>query len=329
MKASMSGQKLPLLHRLFSSWSILRAYQADIFGNARAAVRFHNQLCEIISTHLNMDVEKTRILDLGCGQTATQVALFHADGAEIVGIDMEVPTYRMNVRTFLRVLKTNGLERAVKSLTRHVLFDRRFFAELSLQYGKRVPFDGIRTGVMNAASLSFPDNSLDFIYSAWVFEHIDDVPAAIREVNRVLKPSGIAWIGIHLFPSLSGGHHLDWVYPDTSPSGRVPPWDHLLHNTHPVNIYLNKYRLDQYRAVFDEHMDLLDENLSYEGEKLLTPEREAMLRDRGYSREDLLTRRVIFLCRKRVNATANESDSKRFPAAQQQNVVPCAGRPRR
>lgn len=299
MKAAMSGQKIPLIHRFLSSCNIFRAYKSRIFGNAASDIDFHKELCEIMSAHVGVQVQKARILDVGCGQTATQTALFKADGADVIGMDMEVPTYRMNFDTFVRVIRANGIERAIKSLLRHLLFDRRFFSELSLRYGKTIPLGEMEVRVMNAASLSFPDDSFDFIYSAWVFEHIDDVAAAVSEINRVLKPSGIAWIGVHLFPSLSGGHHLEWIYPDERPSNKVPPWDHLLDNKYPPNTYLNRYRLDDYRRIFQRHTVIVDQQLSYEGEKLLTPEIEEILRHKGYTREDLLTRRVIFLCRKK------------------------------
>ena len=302
----MSGQKIPLFHRFLSSWKLFRAYREGIFGNAETEINDHYQLSEMIRKYVKIEVEKAKILDIGCGRTATQTALFKADGADVTGIDMEVATYRMNTRTLIDIIKTNGMERAVKSLFRHVLFDKRFFSELSLKYGKVIPFDQLNTRVMNATRLSFPDNIFDFIYSAWAFEHIDNVSAAIKEVNRVLKPAGIAWIAIHLFHSLSGGHHLDWIYPDKSPSGKVPPWDHLLENKYPVNTYLNKLRLKEYREIFHEYIDIFDERLALEGEKILTPELEKMLLDRGYTREDLLTRTVIFLCRKKDNTSVDE-----------------------
>ncbi|MEO0094108.1 MAG: methyltransferase domain-containing protein, partial [candidate division WOR-3 bacterium] len=90
----------------------------------------------------------------------------------------------------------------------------------------------------------------DFVFSRAVFEHINDVPAAVKEVNRVLSLNGIAVISIHLFPSLSGGHHLEWARPDQSPSTKVPPWDHLRDNNYPVDVYLNKLTINQYREIF-------------------------------------------------------------------------------
>jgi ubiquinone/menaquinone biosynthesis C-methylase UbiE len=299
MKAAMSGQKISLIHRLSSSLNILRAYQTGTFGNAESEINFHKQLCEIIKTYVMVEVKEAKILDLGCGQTATQTVLFKADRADVIGIDMEVPTYKMNLKTFILVIRTNGVERAIKSLLRHLLFDKRFFSKLSLQYRKTLPFNQLDTRLMNATNLSFPDNYFDFVYSSWVFEHIDNVPAASKEVNRVLKPSGIAWIGVHLFPSLSGGHHLDWIWPYKYPSNKGPAWDHLLDNKYPVNTYLNRLCLDQYREIFHEYIDVFDEKFTYEGEKFLTPEIEKILQHKGYTREDLLIQTVIFLCRKK------------------------------
>lgn len=294
----MSGQKISFLDRISSMLYIFHAYRTGLFGDAKGEISFHKQLLEIFRANVNIDINKARILDLGCGQTAVQTILFKADGADVTGIDMEVPTYKMGIKTFMRVIRANGIERAVKSLARHLLFDRRFFSELFSGYGKSIPLNELDIRIMNATDLSFPDNHFDFIYSAWTFEHIEDVPGAIREINRVLKPSGIAWIGIHLFPSLSGGHHLDWAEPDKSLSDKVSPWDHLLDNKYPVNTYLNRYRLGDYREFFSRHMKLLNEKRTYEGESLLTAELEKMLQHKDYTREDLITRIVVFLCKK-------------------------------
>jgi len=301
MKAAMSGQKISFIQRFLSSWKIFRAHQAGDFANVESEIDFHQQLSEVIKTHVKLEVNQAHILDVGCGQTATQVILFKADGADVVGIDMEVPTYKMSLQTFRQVIRNNGADRALKSLLRHLLFDRKFFSELSLRYGKSISLDQLDTRLMDATSLTFPDNCFDFIYSAWAFEHIDNVALAIKELNRVLKPAGVAWIGIHLFPSLSGGHHLDWIWPDRSSSDTVPPWDHLLDKRYPVNTYLNEYRLEQYRGIFQQHINIFDEKLTYEGEKFLTPETENILLNKGYTRENLLTRTVTFLCRKSDN----------------------------
>ena len=38
------------------------------------------------------------------------------------------------------------------------------------------------------------DASVDFVTSRWVFEHLEDPGAAVREIERILKPGGVAMI---------------------------------------------------------------------------------------------------------------------------------------
>ncbi|HET7098894.1 MAG TPA: class I SAM-dependent methyltransferase [Patescibacteria group bacterium] len=42
----------------------------------------------------------------------------------------------------------------------------------------------------NLENLTFPNDSFDLLYSAYVFEHIDNVEKVINEIKRVLTPSG-------------------------------------------------------------------------------------------------------------------------------------------
>lgn len=53
--------------------------------------------------------------------------------------------------------------------------------------------------VENALALSFPDNTFDLIISVDVIEHVGDPARMIAEIQRVLKPGGVALI---TFPSL-------------------------------------------------------------------------------------------------------------------------------
>jgi hypothetical protein len=132
-----------------------------------------------------------------------------------------------------------------------------------------------------------------------VFEHIEDVEGAAREAARVLKPSGAAVIVPHLFPSISGGHHLEWSRPDTAPSTRVPPWDHLREHRFPANVYLNRLRRADYDRAFGERFRIEEAVEEREGEALLTPELERELGARGYTRDDLLTKTVTYFLRRR------------------------------
>ena len=299
MKSVMSGQRMPFRCRIESAFSLLRARRNNLFPGAQEVAQEHRRLLGYLNTYLQCPVEKMRVLDMGCGQTAAQTALFQADGADAVGIDVEVPTYRMNLSTFFRTIRLNGPERALKSLVRHLLVDKRFFAELAEAYGKPIPLEEIDTRVMDATRMTFESESFDFIFSRSVFEHMDNVEAAVKEMNRVLRPDGIAVVTVHLFPCLSGGHSAEWIEPDRFPSTSIPLWDHLRENRFPANTYLNKLTIGRYREIFRAQTEVLKELTWTEGEKLLTKEIEEELRNKGYTREDLLTSTIIFCVKKK------------------------------
>jgi SAM-dependent methyltransferase len=295
----MGGRGMTMFQRGLSALSLWRDYRHSNLENVDSQLGFHQKLTELIRAHVNQDPTTVKILEIGCGQRASQTILFQAEGAPAIGIDREIPTYHLSVKKFFRTTKITGWERALKSLCRHVFFDHQFFQQLSRRTGKSLPTGEVKVCLMDAAHLAFPDDAFDFIFSSLVFEHIDDVPAAVAEVNRVLRPQGTAWINIHLFPSLSGGHHKDWTDPRKWPSPQVPPWDHLRENRYPADNSLNKLRLGDYRRIFAQSLEVLEESLVAEGKHILTPELETELAQRGYPKDDLLVREVAFRCRKR------------------------------
>jgi SAM-dependent methyltransferase len=300
MKTVMAGQYIPLRDKIASGIAIYKAHRRGDFSNAGYDVAYHRELLGHLAKYTGKPVNACRTLDLGCGQKATQTALFHADGAKASGIDVEIPTYSFGFGTFLQTLKRHGPERALKSLARHVLFDGRFFNELSQSYSRPVSFENLDVRVMDATAMEFEDSTFDLISSMAVFEHISDVPAAVREVNRVLKPGGIAIITPHLFPSLSGGHCLEWLNPDQKPAENVEPWDHLRQNLHPAGAYMNRMKLHEYRQHFQDTLEIVDEKVVLEGERYLTPQLALELAEKGFTREDLLTRTVTFFARKKM-----------------------------
>ncbi|MBI4707235.1 MAG: class I SAM-dependent methyltransferase [Candidatus Omnitrophica bacterium] len=300
MKTVMSEKGVSISSKLKSALYLYDAYKNKGFADATRTILHHKRLMGYLTKYVGIPVNTADILEIGCGQIPKQVALFHKEGANIIGIDIDVPTYRITVPIFLKIIRTNGFERAVKSLIRHFLFDKKYFRDLSREYGQKVTFDKLDTRIMDATRTAFQSDSFDFIYSNVVFQHIDNVEEAVREVNRVLKPAGIATINIHLFPSLSGGICLEWLHPEQSPSAKVPPWDHLRENNYPVNIHLNKMTINQYREIFRTHTNVIEEQTVTEGERFLTREIEDELTNKGYTREDLLTRTALFIIRKKL-----------------------------
>jgi SAM-dependent methyltransferase len=232
-----------------------------------------------------------RVLEIGCGSRAGTLILHHTAGADAVGIDYDAPAIRWS--GLLEQLRENGVERAAKTLVRRLVFDGRYYRRLEELYGSPLRMD-VDARRMDARRLEFRDESFDLVYSSAVFEHIDGVDQAASEVARVLKPGGTAWIGVHLFPSLSGGHVLAWADPSDPPES-PPPWDHLRARTHPTHVYLNELRADDYLEIFARHFALENYTFVTEGEDLVTDE---IVAETGYSREDL-TRAALEVTLKR------------------------------
>jgi SAM-dependent methyltransferase len=105
-----------------------------------------------------------RILDWGCGR-GRAVAWLRARGYQSYGVDVD-PIPLENGRLFFQ---SKGWDAA------HVL--------------KRLKDDG---------TSDFPDLMFDFGFSDQVLEHVEDIGSLTNELQRVLKPGGMA---IHVFPS--------------------------------------------------------------------------------------------------------------------------------
>ena len=257
---------------------------------------------DIMTQYAGTSSERPAILEIGVGQLAYQTLLFHSAGYDIVGIDQERPTFNLPVRAIPGIFRREGTHRAIKSIVRHALFDRKWLSEIQKAAPFRLRYDP-KIVMMDASKMEFPSDSFDFIFSNAVFEHIENVEGALREVNRVLRPGGIAYILVHLYPSVSGGHNIEWELPDTERERVAPPWDHLRENRFPAHVYLNKKRLAEYKMLFEGLLDVVRAEVVTEGRSLFTKELRAELLEKGYTEEDLITRTITFYCRKRVSAT--------------------------
>ena len=107
-------------------------------------------------TKINLK-EPYRILDLGCGTGASVIDLKKLFGheVEVVGIDV--------VRLQIELAKKKIVENAV-------------WAEVDWYDGENI---------------MFPDNHFDAVYTSDVLGHVADVPRWLKELNRVLRPSGV------------------------------------------------------------------------------------------------------------------------------------------
>lgn len=244
------------------------------------------------------DLSKQRILDLGCGKLYWFSLLLHSCQANVTGIDIEVvePSGR-GLGKYGRLLQHNGLERTLKTLCWDVIYSRAYYDEMAKVATFPLKFDKLDLRQMDATQLDFGNDTFDLTVSHEVFEHLPDVPDVLSDMRRTMKPDAIAYIYIHNYTSLSGGHHIQWKYPDTTPPDDVPPWDHLRENRFPnIPSYINRLRLEQYRQMFEAEFEIVEWRLTnYEGEQFLTPDIREELAE--YSEEELLTKGVIVIAR--------------------------------
>jgi len=107
--------------------------------------------------HVDTDAEPSKRihLDIGCGGgIATEALARH--GHRMIGLDIS--------------------PRSIETATRHA---------------KESGVENVDYIVGSALSLPFPDNHFDAIVMSDVLEHIHDLPALVKEINRVLKPGGV------------------------------------------------------------------------------------------------------------------------------------------
>ncbi len=248
------------------------------------------------------------VLDLGCGQRFPFALLCAAHGARATALDVDYVRPDPLPAAFLRTARHGGLKRAMKSAVRRVLWDGAYYRALERHAGAQLMERrrDITFVVADpaAASYDLPDDSFDLIASNAVLEHVADVPRFADEVRRLLKPGGFFYALIHNFYSLSGGHHMEWAFPERESSETVPPWDHLRGNRFPAWVPLNRMRPDEYRSAFEGRLDVVrfegagvnHDPGELEGERFLTDEIAEELSE--YPRELLLTRAWVMIARR-------------------------------
>ena len=121
-----------------------------------------------------------RVLDLGCGEMLMTFGLAAKGAAEVVGIDIAPLDPEGAVEKIVGA--GFGEVEALRDRVIAVTYD-----------GERMPF---------------PDEHFDVVFSWGVMEHVNDVPAVLSEIKRVLKPGGVAFIKVFPWFHCYYGSHL-------------------------------------------------------------------------------------------------------------------------
>jgi SAM-dependent methyltransferase len=277
----------------------LRFYRSVLTEDSVAiAVDRYSRFRRFVDTFKRCTGEEVRqkvILDIGCGRAFPYTLLLHSLGNTVVGIDLRyVRANEPLVQASLRALRHHGLE-GLGSVIVSTLQRKTLFGTLESLCNFALDYDGVDIREMSVEHMSFPDGMFDIGLSVAVFEHLPDVCRAVDELERVLKPGGIAYVEAHLFSSLSGGHRWDYANPR-----EVPPWDHLRQRKRRRPGFLNELREEDYISAFGEKLEIIEIHNEMEPEwakSFLTPEiRHELSR---YSEEELLKKWLIIVAKRR------------------------------
>ncbi len=274
---------LGLLDLLASDKRAFAAWQVGVFKN----------MLETLTPYTG-SLEGKRILDIGCGRLFSYTLLFNSLGARVTGIDQIYTAAGLSgLPRYFGILRRNGFTKFVGSpLTSGK--DNAYYQTLERGVGFPLTTRGIDVREMDAEDMDFPDGTFDLAVSITVFEHLSNLEKVISEIQRVLKTGGIAYVYVHLFTALSGGHHTNW---QDAQGGTA--WDHLRRRILPLSVYLNEKRESEYLKLFRDRFEvvIMKDVDPEEGCALLTDAIRAELRD--YSEAELLKNGIVIVARKR------------------------------
>lgn len=238
------------------------------------------------------------ILEIGPGQGLERATYFGRNNT-ITGLDTDIIARGLEWKSYLQMLRTNGVGRVAKTLGRELLSNRpNRAAWRKLLSVKKLNFPEATYG--NICETVPKPNHYDMVMSWSVFEHVSDPAGAFDNVLASLKPGGIFYISLHLYTCNNGHHDMRSFTGDET----LPLWGHLRpeqeHLIKP-SAYLNEWRLKQWRELLDEKVPNYEEVLEkFEHPEVLGPKLTGTLRQElaDYSDDELLTVNAVYIGRK-------------------------------
>jgi ubiquinone/menaquinone biosynthesis C-methylase UbiE len=96
----------------------------------------------------------------------------------------------------------------------------KLLAEKMERHGHQLPVDRFAFDVSDATRLMYRDDWFDFVCAVNAFEHIPDPTMALSEIARVLRPGGYGYVSFDPIWTADTGNHFQHRVPE--------PWAHLV-----------------------------------------------------------------------------------------------------
>ncbi len=231
-------------------------------------------LKRIISTHLNAsklsldDLQGKKIIEMGPGDSVSSAIVFSSYNAKTILIDADDFSVKdiTQYKAISKELYEDGY--AVKNIDHIKSFDEMLDA-IGAKY--------MTNGLMSFSDIE--DNSIDFIFSEAVLEHIhnDEFLPIMKECKRILKPHGVISHSIDL------KDHLDYALNNLRFSETV--WESKLFKR--GGIYTNRISFQEMIELFESSGFIVDVKEVNRWEELPTPRKKMALPFRNYSDENL------------------------------------------
>jgi hypothetical protein len=310
IKASASSVAMPISRKFYEMTRIFAVRLRAMFDRAAAAavIADLDEYERLMLEHGGRRLAGARVVEIGYGARPLRLFAMLAYGADVMGIDLDAPLVAGSPHEVLEMYRKNGVERVLKSLIRFALFDlleRRFLSTALRNRGQRLRIERSRLLVGDAADLDLPADSLDLVYSEDVFEHMTEnsIRRLLPKLAAGLGRRGIALIRPNIFTGITGGHLTDWFSPrevEANRPRRSEPWEHLRKQRFSATGFLNGLTRAQYRELFNEHFEILEEKVRYPGlgNRYLTPALRQELAH--FDEEELFSNQVQFVLRSRV-----------------------------
>jgi len=268
MSRSHSTERVKLAAKFTYLAKLLATYrQSTRCGHAHRALQDCRGALDIYQTMTGRSPDQAHVLEIGFGARPFRAFAFQSLTKSITAVDLEQPVF--HAIQGLRVWRSNGLERALKSSLRTLCFDWRswhHFHRDMLQFDPDYDPKRTRLVVADAGDPGFwasHPGPYDLIYSEDVFEHIPpgDLDRLLAGAARHLAPGGLLLTRPMIFTGISGGHQTKW-YPERirlAPPPSQGAWSHLRDPNFFINTYLNKMSRGEMVNAIGRKFDILED----------------------------------------------------------------------